>query len=111
VSRADGGWSGDPFYPVRDSNSASTSHRRSKASTDAAVAARDAVRDYIAAHRDAYAGSWFEWSGDQARMTLGRTRDVERHRAELAPAIDLEARARSTRDLEEPQKFGARVHP
>jgi hypothetical protein len=67
---------------------------------DAAVQARWAVRDYIAAHRDAYAGSWFEWSGEQARMTLGFTRDVERHRARLAPAIDAEARARSIDELE-----------
>jgi hypothetical protein len=108
TSRVDGGWSGDLFYPAPqlrepDHRPAKRS-RRADASMDAAVAARDAVRDYIAAHREDYAGSWFAWNGDLARMTLGFTRDVQRHRAELGPAIDVEARAHSIRELEQVQR-------
>ena len=108
TSRRDGGWSGDLFHPApqlkRRKDKSPKRSRRAERSIDAAVAARDAVSGYIAAHRDVYAGSWFAWSGKRARMTLGFTRDVERHRAELAPAIDVEARSRSIDELEELQR-------
>jgi hypothetical protein len=113
--RVGGGWAGDEFHPAPELEAEAPKRaeklpfgmprrtRRTEKSLEAAVAARDAVAEYLAAHRDTYGGSWFEWRGDQARMTLGFTRDVERHRAHLAPAVDVVACAHSFRELEELQ--------
>jgi hypothetical protein len=106
LKRMDGGWSGDYFTsdeaaedPVPEPEGTRLS-AAAEASLDAAVAARDAEWPYISQHLDHYGGSWITWSGERARMTLAFIADVERHRARLAPAIEVVAHRHTEDELE-----------